>query len=196
MLRILGAEKYKGMTRLGFITGRRCLFDSRRLRKNAELISRAISVPVGETGKGVLDFLEKTAALEEQLKTLKEGSNRIKAEALVEKACAAEAMIVEFHKAGIDEVLNIGKMTQKLLFKKDSKLFSKLPILILVSENENKFAAFCSQKEFDIRPLFRGKLEEFGGKGGGGPLFFQGSFGSGKDLAALIEEISGACLVG
>jgi len=61
MFRILGAEKYKGMTRISFLAGRRLLRDSRLLRNNAGIISRAISVPLGETGKGVLEFIEKAA---------------------------------------------------------------------------------------------------------------------------------------
>ena len=46
MLRILGAEKYKGLTRVGFIAGRRCLEDSRLLRKNALTVSRAFRTPL------------------------------------------------------------------------------------------------------------------------------------------------------
>jgi len=70
MLRIFSAEKYKGMTRIMFIAGRRVLLDSRALRHNAAIISHALSVPVGDIGRGVQDFLEKTAHMERRLKTL------------------------------------------------------------------------------------------------------------------------------
>ena len=164
------------MTRLSFIVGRRCLYDSRLLRKNAEIVSRALSVPIGEIGKGVLDFVERTTALEEQLKVYKDEFNRAKAEELAKKT---GPLIIESYKADMDEVLNIGKMAQKLI----------PAILILVSQNENKFAAFSGQKGLDIRPLFKDKLENFGGKGGGGPSFFQGSFSSASNLEEFIEEI-------
>ena len=182
MLRILAAEKYKGMTRLSFIAGRRCLYDSRRLRKNADIISHALSVPAGETGRGVLEFLEKTRALEEELKVFKTEAVRNKAEALAKKAGSnkAGAIIIESYKEGMSEVINTGKAAQKLCSA----------VLLLVSEKENKFAVFCGQKEIDIRPFFKDKFEELGGKGGGGPSFFQGSFSSEKTLAAFLESIA------
>jgi alanyl-tRNA synthetase len=184
MLRVLGAEKYKAMTRLSFIAGRRCLYDSRRLRKNAEVVSRALSVPLGEIGQGVLDFVERTRSLEEELKVFKEKDLREKAETLVKQAGLSNAapglspaVVVESYSSPMNEVIYIGKIAQKLC----------PGILVLVSEPENKFAAFCGDKEIDLRLLFKERLEALGGKGGGGPSFFQGSFSSGKDLEAFIK---------
>jgi alanyl-tRNA synthetase len=184
MLRILGAEKYKGMTRVSFIAGRRCLRDSRLLNRNGNIVSRALSVPLAETGKGVLDLLEKTAALERRLKVLEEGAAQNRAEALIKKAglegsAAADSnkVIVEsYSDADIDEVLRIGRAAQQL----------SGAVLVLASEKDFKFAAFCSVKGVDIRPRVKEAFEKTKGRGGGGPSFFQGSFTTAGELAEFL----------
>lgn len=189
ILRILGAEKYKGMMRVSFIAGRRCLADSRSLYKNAGIISRALKVPMGETGKGVLDYMEKNAALERQLKIYEEESGRIKAEALITKnnlsggvSGNADTLVLESYRTNINEVLRIGRTAQKL----------SGAVFILAAEEDYKFAAFCGRKETDIRPLLKNKFEELGGRGGGGPSFFQGSFNSAAELAEFMGAIRSA----
>jgi alanyl-tRNA synthetase len=86
------------------------------------------------------------------------------------------AFITESFKTDMDELINIGKKAQKL----------SQAVLVLVSETDNKFAAKCGKKDIDIRPLFAEKLAESGGKGGGSASFFQGSFGSRKELSAFL----------
>jgi alanyl-tRNA synthetase len=185
VLRILGAEKYKGMTRVSFIAGRRCLRDSRLLHRNGNIISRALSVPLAETGKGVLELAEKASAMERRLKALEEGAARIRAGELVKQACAeGEAgsgrLIVEaFPGADIDEILRIGRAAQKL----------SGAVFVLASEADFKFAAFCAVKGVDIRPLVKGAFEATGGRGGGGPSFFQGSYPSAEKLAEFLSLI-------
>ena len=188
MVRLLEAEKYKSTVRLYFIAGRRCLYDSRNLRDNAEIVSRALSVPLNETGRGVLDFAAKTGNLEQQIKYLKEELSSIKAQALVKKSgfdktvCGEKrTFIIESYNAEMNDVLNIGKKAQKL---SDA-------VLILLSATENKFASYCSQKDMDIRRVFPEKMEKYGGKGGGGASFFQGSFGTRENLEDFIREICG-----
>jgi alanyl-tRNA synthetase len=192
MLKILGAEKYKGMTRITFIAGRRCLRDSRMLRNNGEIISRALKIPVAETGKGVLALLEKTARLERDLKVREEEAAEIKVRDLLNKAGLPPAagsgapasgpvpVLAEYVPgAGIDEVLRIGRAAQK----------KTGALLVLASEKDQKFAAFCSLKGFDLRPLLKAPLEAQGGKGGGGPGFFQGLFDSPDALAAFMAAV-------
>jgi alanyl-tRNA synthetase len=181
MLRILGAEKHKGMTRVSFIAGRRVLRDSRLLGRNAGVISRALKVPPGETGAAALALLEKTALLERKLKALEEEAALRRAEAfLAGKDAAPRRVLVEsFPGADMEEVLRIGRAAQK-----------RCPaVLVLASPGELKFAGFCSLKSLDIRPLFKGIMEQHGGKGGGGPSFFQGQFSRSEDLDAFLAAI-------
>jgi alanyl-tRNA synthetase len=63
--------------------------------------------------------------------------------------------------------------------------------LVLASREERKFAAFCAAKGADIRPLLKEPLERHGGRGGGGPGFFQGVFQTREELAAFMGDLSG-----
>ena len=179
MFRILGAEKYKGMTRISFLAGRRLLRDSRLLRNNAGIISRAISVPLGETGKGVLEFIEKAAQTEKRLKELENSIIHTKAAALIGKATDSTMVTEMYPDADINEVLSIGKIAQK----------HTQAVLILAAEKDLKFVALCSDKGFDLRHLIKDSFEAQGGRGGGSASFFQGSFGTKEAMEAFLREI-------
>jgi alanyl-tRNA synthetase len=209
ILRILGAEKYKGMTRVSFIAGRRVLADSRVLRQNGETISRLLKVPLAETGAGVLALLERSAGMERELKILQEASAEQKARTLLAKtalpvtalpvtalpsgtparvpveapsgapAQEGAVLIAETYDGSFDEVLRIGRAAQK----------KTTAILLLASKTENKFAAFCSGKGIDLRPLLKTAMERHGGKGGGGAGFFQGVFESFTALESFLGDV-------
>ncbi|MDR0400600.1 MAG: alanyl-tRNA editing protein [Treponema sp.] len=187
ILRILGAERYKGMTRITFIAGRRALADSRMLRRNGETISRALKVPVAETGAGVLALLERSAALERELKALREAAAEREARALLartplpapEDGAAGPPVIAELYDADFDEVLRIGRAAQK----------ETAAVLLLGSRREKKFAAFCSGKGTDLRLLLKAAMENSGGKGGGGAGFFQGVFESAAALEKFLGDV-------
>ncbi|MDR1908772.1 MAG: alanyl-tRNA editing protein [Spirochaetaceae bacterium] len=193
MLRILGAEKYKGMTRVSFIAGRRVLRDSRMLRHNGEAISRALKAPLAETARAVSALLEKTARLERQVGALSEKAARIRAEALLAETGLAEAglsgrpgggrgrlLVRVFREEGLAEILDLGRAAQKLT----------QAALVFASEPEGKFAAFCAAKDADLRLLLREKFEALGGRGGGGPGFFQGVFDSPERLTLFMESLA------
>lgn len=188
LFRILTAEKYKGMTRINFLAGRRLLLDSRLLRQNAVTVSRALSVPVNKIGEGVLEFIEKANQNEKQLKAFKEKAVQEKAEILVKKAAsAAEAgvscpvIIAEsYAEEDINDVQNIGKAAQKHC----------QAVLVLASEQSLKFAAFSSVKDLDLRQFLKEAFEAQGGKGGGGASFFQGSFSTKEALDAFLRKLA------
>jgi alanyl-tRNA synthetase len=191
VLRVLGAEKYKGMARVYFIAGRRVLRDSRLLRRNADIISRALKTPVAETGAGVLALLEKTSQYEQKLKFFQEEDAMRKAKALVAAFAGADAssgvektgkprvITASFMDADMEETLRIGKAAQRLT----------PAVLVLASEPEVKFAAFSSAKDFDIRSALKDALEANHGRGGGGQSFFQGVFEKLEDLHAFMAAV-------
>jgi alanyl-tRNA synthetase len=159
------------------------------LRITGEIVSRALKIPVTETGKGVLTLLEKTNQLERNVKALEETIAQFKAEALVlHKDLLGKkgqgAVLVESIDTGIDEVLRIGRAAQKLT---DA-------VLVLASLQDTKFAAFCSAKHVDIRSILKEPMEIQGGRGGGSQSFFQGLFPSEAALAAFLEVLSNESL--
>jgi alanyl-tRNA synthetase len=192
LFRILAAEKYKGMTRISFTAGHRLFLESRQLRQNAAIVSRALSIPIRDIGKGILEFLEKSADRDERLKLLEEKAIKEKAEALLCKAALPNKgndagfplfVIESYADENIDEVLNIGKIAQK----------KSQAVFILFAAQTYKFAAFSSAGDFDLRAFIKGPFETHGGKGGGGPSFFQGSFGTKEAMDAFTAAIfSGA----
>jgi alanyl-tRNA synthetase len=181
MLRILGAEKYKGMTRVSFIAGRRALRDSRLLRRNADILSRSLKVPPSETAAAVLALLDKTAELERKLKALEEDAAIRGAEALLAGKDVSEGTVLveSLPGATMEEALRIGRAAQKRCSA----------VLALACPGELQCAALCSVKSLDIRPLFKGIMEHYGGKGGGGPSFFQCRFSRPEDLEAFLAAI-------
>jgi alanyl-tRNA synthetase len=196
MLRVLGAEKYKGMTRVSFIAGRRVFQDSRALRQNGELVSRALKTPVEETGKAVLALIDRFSQLEKQVKELEEKAARDDAANLLHRAriistraqdgarnAAAPGEQRVFSIAcpvsETEELLRIGRTAQKLTPS----------ALVLFSPPLLKFAAFCSAGGVDLRPLLKGRMEEQGGRGGGSASFFQGLFSSAEKLDAFIASL-------
>jgi alanyl-tRNA synthetase len=185
MLRITGAEKYKGMTRITFIAGRRVLRDSRLLGRNGEIISRALKVPAAETGEAVLALLEKTARLERRIKALEEEAALGRARDLLREAgfeAGGGGLIARiFPEADMEELLRIGRAAQRFCGA----------AIILASGPEKKFAAFCSRKDTDLRALVQGPLEAHGGRGGGGPGFFQGLFPDEEKLNAFMASFAG-----
>ncbi|MDR0497499.1 MAG: alanyl-tRNA editing protein [Treponema sp.] len=194
LFRILAVEKYKGMTRIYFSAGRRLLLESRLLRQNAVTVSRAISVPVNEIGKGLLEFLEKNTQMEKRLKALEEKAIHEKAEALLQNAAFLSGAANAFKPAGpelpvivvesypdesIDEVLSIGKIAQK----------QSQAAFILASEQDCKFIAIAA-KGFDIKSLIKDTFDAHGGKGGGSASFFQGSFATKEALKAFLGKVN------
>jgi alanyl-tRNA synthetase len=79
----------------------------------------------------------------------------------------------------MEEVLRIARAAQKLT----------AAVLVAASPGDGKFAGLCSVKTFDIRPLLKEPMEKFGGKGGGGPSFFQGQFSETGSLDAFLKSL-------
>jgi alanyl-tRNA synthetase len=199
MLRVLGAEKYKGMTRVSFIAGRRVFQDSRVLRQNGETISRALKVPVTETGKAVLALIDRFAQLEKQVKELEEAAAQSKAKNLLHKARVLNSRDRDNEKKEqgsevsgklrvysincsdleMEDLLRIGRAAQKLT----------PAVLVFSSTFLLKFAAFCSAEGADIRPFLKEGIETHRGRGGGSASFFQGLFSSAEDLDAFLASL-------
>ena len=181
MLRILGSEKYKSMIRISYIAGRRVLRDSRLLRENALVVSRSLTVPLNETGKGVLAFIEKTKLAEQRLSELTVFAAEVKAASLLEKkAGAGEKILIEvFETESMEEVTGIAKAAQKLT----------QALLVFASKKDLKFIALCSCADFNVSHFVKEAFVKNGGKGGGGASSFQGFFAGEDALEAFLSGL-------
>jgi alanyl-tRNA synthetase len=172
MFRVISAEKYKGMTRITFIAGRRVFDESRILRNQADRISRLLNAPALELLPAIETFVQKTEQLEKNfnqknIELAQFKADQILAEAKLEN-CTDGAKIYKklFSDISQDEVFLIAKTIQKKCSC----------ILVFASRQDKKFCVLASDKKIDIRSLFKILMEDFCGQGGGGPQFFQGSF--------------------
>ncbi|MDR1211910.1 MAG: alanyl-tRNA editing protein, partial [Spirochaetaceae bacterium] len=181
MLRVLGAEKYKGMTRVTFIAGRRVLVDSRRQRHEADIVSRALKIPVNGIAAGVLALNERCKDMEKKLSALKNADARREAEDLLRDAPPQGALIRRLYAAhDMEDVLLIGRTAQK----------KTAAVLLLASEPDGKFAALCSKKGVDIKALIGETCGTYGVQGGGGGGFFQGLLPPVETRQIFLDELS------
>jgi alanyl-tRNA synthetase len=187
MFRVISAEKYKGMTRITFIVGRRVFDESRILRTQAEGISRLMNAPALELLPAVQTHVQKTEQLERSLNVRNTElaqfkANQILAEAGLENSTDSTKIYKKlFTDISQDEVLLIAKTAQKKCGC----------ILVFSSVQDKKFCVLASDKKIDIRPLFKTLMDEHRGQGGGGPQFFQGSFSEKNTLEKFIDAIPG-----
>jgi alanyl-tRNA synthetase len=199
MIRVLEAEKYKGMTRISFIAGRRVFQDSRVLRRNGEIISRALKVPIAETGKATLALIDRFGQLEKYVQELEEAAAQGKAKNLLHKARVLSSrdrdnkkneqdgtisgklrvFTINYSDSEMEGLLRIGRAAQKLT----------PAVLVFFSTFLLKFVAFCSTEGVDIRPVLKDRMEAQGGRGGGSATFFQGLFSSAEKLDAFLISL-------
>lgn len=181
LIKILGSERYKGMTRLSFIAGRRVLRSYQRLYTQGDGISRLLKVPLEEIQRGVTTLVEKSASQEKSLITLKDRIAELEADRIfAEEKNSGKSMVVRYFKdRSMDDAVRIGRALQK----------QSSAVVVVLSAPERRAAAFCSRDNVDLRPFFKEIFTQHNGKGGGGPSFYQGAFSSLEDLEALAEEL-------
>jgi len=180
-VKILGSERYKGMTRLSFIAGRRVLRAYRLLYAQGDGISRLLRVPLEEIQRGVTTLSEKSASQEKSLITLKDRIAELEADRIIaEEKNQKRSMVVRYFKdRSMDDATRIGRAVQK----------QSPAVVVVLSGPERKAAAFCSRGDVDLRPFFKDLFTQHNGKGGGGPSFYQGAFSSLEDLESLVEDL-------
>ncbi|MDR0411931.1 MAG: alanyl-tRNA editing protein [Treponema sp.] len=177
ILHIIGAEKYKGMTRVSFMTGRSVLRRARLMRRNAAVVSRCLKVPPLEIDSAVEAFVEKMGETEKLLKTSLEKAARQTAESLV--ANAADSIVIGWFDLGMEEVIRIAKIAQK---------FTDKPI-IAASKQDLKIVALCANKRVDVCALVQPAIEDAGARGGGASSLFQVAFSSQENFGTFWERI-------
>lgn len=175
MLKITGSERYKGMTRVYFVAGRKAYRDYRSVRAAAEKAAGPLKVPVVEIGGAVASLVDRVASLERSLLNARESLASQEASRLV--AAAAGRTIAEcYGDRSMDEALRVGRAAQK----------ATNAVVIVASGADLKAAVLTSRSDLDLRGTVKALMETHGGKGGGGPSFVQAAFSSRGQLDGFI----------
>lgn len=175
MLKVIGAEKYKGMTRVSFVAGRGALLDYRAVRSAAEGAALLLKAPVEGIAAAARALADKSAGQERTLVNLRENVAAFEA-ARMTAPSGAKAYFQCFGDRGMDEAIRVGRAAQKLT---DA-------VIVVGSAADRKAAVLTSRKDADLRPAMKGLTESVGGKGGGGPSFQQAAFDSKAQLDAFM----------
>ncbi len=180
-IKIIGAERYKGMTRVTFVAGRRAFRDHRAVRAAAEKAATTLKVPPAETGTATVALAERLAQQERTLLNLRETLAGHEAARLA-AASGGKTVVECFADRGIDEALRVGRALQRLT---DA-------VIVVASLADRKAAALTARKDADLRPTMKALLEARHGVGGGGPSYFQAAFDSKADLDGFLAAARSA----
>lgn len=175
-IKIIGAQNYKGGTRLELLCGKRALQDFRRKANAAEEAGKLLSVPAVQVDSSVKSLLAERDSLIQTLQQLKW-------KYFTEKAEQVEDDVENILFFGDD--LNSKDMTHfaDLLLKKGAKR------TVVFSKAGDGFAFVLLSAEKDARDFTEEMKELFGCKGGGKPDAVQGRVrGEKKALKAFFTE--------
>ena len=181
VIKVIGLEKYKGMTRVSFVAGRRALQDHRAIRAAAEAAAAMLKTPAEGIAAGVRALSDKSAAQERTLLNLRENVASFEAARLT-AAAGAKTYAHCFGDRSLDEAVRVGRAAQKLT---DA-------VIVVGSSADRKAAVLTSRRDADLRPVMKSLVEAVGGKGGGGPSFQQAAFDSKAQLDAFMSAAAAA----
>jgi alanyl-tRNA synthetase len=178
-LAVIGAEKYKGMTRLSFIAGQRVIHEYRMLRDSAGQVSRILKVPQDALSDGVAALVEKMNLQEKKLLILKEKVANFEAARILQDQRHSKVLVSMFADRSLDDALWVGRALQK----------ASTQYILVASVPELKAVLLSSRTDVDVRPVCKALLSSCDGTGGGGPTYFEGAFTSRDDLNRFIQGV-------
>lgn len=171
MVRILRGEKYKGMTRVYFLCGRRCLADYRNKSHITSALSRQLSAPEEEIPSLVARLAGEARRLTKELKDLREEAGRLEAARLTGEGQDAAVAFYE-HKSA-EEVQAVARHALQM---------ADGPVLLASLPDKKLFLGHGGKAGLDCGKLFKERLKDFRGRGGGSSGQAQAAFESVEDL--------------
>lgn len=179
ILRILRADKYKGMTRIQFVCGMRAV-------KNSTFehgVLRELNQQYSTESAGLVDRLmkerEKLSKLEKELKEY-----RLREMEVVAKELVAEKQMVlsrEFETMESGMMMNLAKTILK----------ERQAICLFGSLSEKKVILIHNLEELHAGKIFKETIQAANGRGGGGASSAQGSFQTTEDLKEFTSKVHG-----
>ncbi len=190
LVRLLGAEKYKGMTRLCFVAGARAAADYRSVSRIARDSARILGTSPAELSESVAREAERRRALEREV-------------ALLERERAAMEVAAEIAAAGAAGAVPAAGPARIVLRRypdrgaaslmETAKAFAQAGMTALVASlPELTVQAVASSPAALLGERLKAPLAEAGGKGGGGPAAFRAVFPNAGALAAFMDAAKAA----
>jgi alanyl-tRNA synthetase len=185
LVRILGTEKYKGMTRLYFVAGSRAAADYRSVSRIAREAARALGTSVAELPEAAAREAERRKGLELAVGALE------RERASAEAATAPEARASESGDSRGEPRLAIRRYEDRsadsLILS--AKAFAAVGLdALLASLPDLTVQVLSPRAQARLGERLKPYLALAGGKGGGGPASFRAVFPDAASLSAFMEE--------
>jgi alanyl-tRNA synthetase len=181
-IRILGTEKYKGMTRLYFVAGGRATADYRTLSRNAQAAARVL----GTSEERLAEAAAREAGRRKELEYALVAFERERAAA--EAAAAPEAALAAPPGGAPRLALRRFADRSAASLMTSAKAFAEAGMTALfASMPELTVQALAPSAEAKLGERLKGPLAASGGKGGGGPASFRATFESKEGLDSFME---------
>jgi alanyl-tRNA synthetase len=192
-IRVLGTEKYKGMTRLYFLAGGRATADYLALSRTAQAAARALGASEAQLAEAVAREAARRKELEYELV----GYERERAES--EAASAPEAALAARGSCGAGasapELASGALVVRKYADRSAASLMASAKafvdrglVALLASLPELTVQALAPSAQAALGQRLKAPMAAAGGKGGGGPANFRALFESPESLDRFMEE--------
>ena len=174
LLKVIKWEKYKGMTRVYFLCGRRALRDYARKHEICTGLVRLLAVPEAELQERTALELERKAELEKQVETLKAELTGWRAQAIVDGG--ESPFFLEEDAASVEEAQQLARA---ILEQTDG--------VVVIKAGQRIVLAHYQGLEPHLGRLIKELAQPLGGRGGGSPTGAQVYFPDDSGLAEFLN---------
>ncbi len=179
LVKILGVEKYKGITRLSFVAGARAAADYAEVSRSVRAAARALGCSVGELADRVARAAERQKSVEASLSRLERDRAVLEVEIASAKEGGLPRLVTAVYE---DRDANAAQEAVRALAARGAiALAASLGELTLVAAGPGVEARLGER----LKPL----AEASGGRGGGGATSFRAAF---KDRSGLLSFMKAA----
>ena len=194
MVRVLGTEKYKGMTRLYFVAGSRAAADYRAVSRIARDTARALGTSMGELPEAAARESQRRRSLELAIGALERERAEAEAAASPERvalAAVADGPGMAIPPAALVQRRYADRPADSLIVS--AKAFAALGLTaILASLPDLTVQALSPEPGARLGERLRPCLVAAGGKGGGGPSSFRAVFNDEAGLSVFMTAAARA----
>jgi len=180
IVKLLKAEKYKGMTRIYFKCGQRALTDYQHKHAITSELCKKYSVETLNLLERLQNEESKYNALRDRFNSVKKKINDVKANDL--KTSMENNVVVSFlESSDADDLTSISK-----------RLMEETSSIVLLGSDLDQKVILTHSGDFDLHcgKLYKEHVKSFNGRGGGGDRMAQAVFTDLLDAKGFFEKIS------